>query len=64
MGGQRQYRRVVIFAIVYDWELVAIIKPYKKVQEDRRLGIIEVIKDLKAIETLNVGEIKGLIKRI
>jgi hypothetical protein len=39
-------------------------KPYKKVREDRRLGIIEVIKDLKAIETLNVGKIKGLVKRI
>jgi hypothetical protein len=34
------------------------------VQEDRRLRIIEVIKDLKAIETLNISEIKGLIKRI
>jgi hypothetical protein len=39
-------------------------KPYKKVREDKRLGIIEVIKDFKAMETLNVGEIKGLIKRI
>jgi hypothetical protein len=39
-------------------------KPYKKVREDRRLRIIKVIKDLKAMETLNVGEIKGLIKRI
>jgi hypothetical protein len=39
-------------------------KPYKKVREDKRLRIIKVIKDLKAIETLNVGEIKGLIKRI
>jgi hypothetical protein len=34
------------------------------VQKDRRLGIIEVIKDLKAMETLNVSEIKGLVKRI
>jgi hypothetical protein len=34
------------------------------VQEDRRLRIIEVIKDLKAIKTLNVGKIKGFIKRI
>jgi hypothetical protein len=40
------------------------VKPYKKVREDRRLRIIEVIEDLKAIETLNVGEIKGLVKRI
>jgi hypothetical protein len=39
-------------------------KPYKKVREDKRLRIIEVIKDLKAIKTLNVGKIKGLIKRI
>jgi hypothetical protein len=39
-------------------------KPYKKVREDRRLGIMEVIKDLKAMETLNVGEIRGLVKRI
>jgi hypothetical protein len=34
------------------------------VQEDKRLRIIKVIKDLKAIETLNVSEIKDLIKRI
>jgi hypothetical protein len=40
------------------------VKPYKKVQKDKRLRIIEVIKDFKAIKTLNVGEIKGLIKRI
>jgi hypothetical protein len=40
------------------------VKPYKKVREDKCLGTIEVIKDLKAIETLNVGEIKGLIRRI
>jgi hypothetical protein len=39
-------------------------KLYKKVREDRRLGIIEVIKDLKAIKTLNINEIKGFIKRI
>jgi hypothetical protein len=64
MGGRRQYRRVVIFAVIYNWEPVAIVKPYKKVQEDRRLGTTEVIEDLKAMETLNVGEIKGLIRRI
>jgi hypothetical protein len=34
------------------------------VREDKRLGIIEVIKDFKAIETLNISEIKGFIKRI
>jgi hypothetical protein len=39
-------------------------KLYKKVREDKRLGIMEVIEDLKAMETLNVGEIKGLIRRI
>ena len=39
-------------------------KPYKKVREDRRLGTTKVIKDLRAMETLNVGEIRGLVRRI
>jgi hypothetical protein len=64
VGGRRRYGRVIIFAIIYNWEPVAIMKPYKKVREDRRLGITEVIEDLKAMETLNVGEIKGLVRRI
>jgi hypothetical protein len=40
------------------------VKPYKKVREDRRLGITKVIKDLKAMKTLNVGEIRGLVRQI
>jgi hypothetical protein len=40
------------------------VKPYKKVREDRRLRTIEVIKDLRAMETLNVGEIRGLVRQI
>jgi hypothetical protein len=64
VGGRRRYGRVVIFAVVYDWEPVAIVKPYKKVREDRRLGTTEVIEDLGAMETLNVGEIRGLVGRI
>jgi hypothetical protein len=64
VGRQRRYGQVVIFAVIYNWELVAIIKPYKKVREDRRLGITEVIEDLRAMETLNVGEIRGLVRRI
>jgi hypothetical protein len=40
------------------------VKPYKKVREDRRLRTTKVIKDLRAIETLNVGKIKGLVRRI
>jgi hypothetical protein len=64
VGGRRRYGQVIIFAVIYNWELVAIMKPYKKVREDRCLGTIEVIEDLKAMETLNVGEIKGLIRRI
>ena len=63
-SGVRRYGQVVIFAIVHDWEPVAVVKPYRKVQEDKEFGIVVVQGTLGGMEVIRVGQIGGLVGRI
>lgn len=63
-GGVRQYGRVIIFAIVYDWEPIAVVRRYRQVEEDREIGITVVVQSEGRMETITVQQIGGLIGRI
>lgn len=62
--NHRQYGQVTIFAEVYNWEAVALVRSYKKVLEDEILGTTVVEEDLGGLKLILVSEIEGLIGRI
>ena len=61
---QRQYGQVVIFAEVYNWEPVALIRRFKQVRENTDLETTIVGDRMGAIEAIAVRDIGGLIGRI
>ena len=62
-GGSRRYGQVVIFATLSDWEPVAIVRPFKKVEEVRQFGTTRIVEDLGKMEVITVNCIQGLVGR-
>jgi hypothetical protein len=61
--GRRQYGQVVIFAIVWDWEAIAIVQPLKRYVEFNG-QVIALPGELGRMTPLKVTEIGGLVGRI
>jgi hypothetical protein len=53
-----------MFANVYDWEPVAVVKAYDQVVQDRELETLVARGELGGMETIKVSDIGGLIGRI
>lgn len=62
-SGRRRYGRVVVFAHCWDWEPVAIVRPYRAVVEES-YGRTCVDGGFAAMETILLPEIGGLVGRL
>jgi hypothetical protein len=60
--GERQYGQVVVFVEAYDWEAIAIVKPFKNCVDYN--GQIVATPNLARMTPLKVSEIGGLAGRI
>ncbi len=63
-GGKRQYGQVTIFAEVYDYEPIALIRRFKNVKENKVMETTIVGDTMGALELILVQDIGGLIGRI
>ncbi len=63
-NGRQLYGQVLVFAICYDWEPIAIVKPYQKVKENRSKATKWVVNDMRGLTGVKAKLIGGLIGRI
>ena len=63
-GTRRRYGLVEIFAECWDWEAMAIVKPFRNTSEDLETGTVVVLDALGARKCVRVCEIGGLVGRI